>query len=146
MRNAFTAAALPLALAACTVIPPPSSAPAPAPAPVPESQPPANEASELAWAALGQQIVVGGIAVTPRELLEDSRCPANVQCVWAGQVRLRVATGLGSGETNLELTTSRPAPVMNGMLELVKVRPAKTSEAAIAPGDYRFGFRFSGGS
>jgi hypothetical protein len=35
---------------------------------------------------------------------------------------------------------------MNGMLELVTVRPAKTSEAAIAPGDYRFGFRFSGGS
>lgn len=143
MRNAFTAAALPLALAACTVIPQPTSAPVPAPVSAP--QPPASETSELAWAALGQQIVVGGLAVTPRELLEDSRCPANVQCVWAGQVRLRVATGLGSGETRLELTTGRPAPVMNGMLELVEVRPAKTSEAAIAPGDYRFGFRFSGG-
>jgi hypothetical protein len=139
MRNAFTAAALPLALAACTVIPPPSSAPATAP------QPPANEASHLAWAALGQQIVVGGLAVTPLELLEDSRCPANVQCVWAGQVRLRVATGLGSGEKSVELTSGKPVPVMKGMLELVEVRPAKTSEAAFAPGDYRFGFRFSGG-
>ena len=38
-------------------------------------------------AALGGTAAVGEITVRPVELLEDSRCPAQVQCIWAGQVR-----------------------------------------------------------
>ncbi len=144
MRIAIVAAALPLALAACTLIPAPSSAPVPVPAPSP-FPPPAQQGPELVWAALGQQAVVGTVAVTPLELLEDSRCPANVQCVWAGQVRNRAAIGLGSGAANRDLTSGKPEQVAGGALELVEVQPARTSEAAIAHGDYRFGFRYIGG-
>ncbi len=132
MKNAIFAASLPFALTACAVIPAPPAAPA-------ESGP------ALAWAALGQRADVGGPAVTPLEVLEDSRCPSDVQCVWAGQVRIRAVIHLGSGDSMRELISGKPEQVADGTLELVDVHPANTSEAAIAHGDYRFGFRFMGG-
>ncbi len=134
MKNAIFAASLPFVLAACTIIP---AGPADPSEPAP--------ASNLAWAALGQRVPVDGPQVTPLELLEDSRCPANVQCVWAGQVRIRAVVHMGTGDTVRELTGGKPEQIADGTLELVEVRPAKSSEAASAPDDYRFGFRFMGG-
>lgn len=141
------------ALAGCTVIPPadpgytPPSPQAPAqPQPAPSPDAPAEEAP-LAWAALGQTVPVDGPRVTPLQVLEDSRCPMNARCVWAGQVRLKVRIESGRGGT-LELTTGKPAHVADGTLELVQVRPDKVAGAgggAIDPSAYRFGLRFSGG-
>lgn len=31
-----------------------------------------------------------GVSITVREIIEDSRCPVNVQCVWAGIIIIRV--------------------------------------------------------
>ena len=140
MKNAIFAASLPFVLAACTIIPNDAAGPVSLSAPS-ERAPPSN----LAWAALGQRVPVDGPQVTPLELLEDSRCPANVQCVWAGQVRIRAVVHTGTGDSVRELTSGKPEQVADGTLELVEVRPAKSSEAAIAHDDYRFGFRFMGG-
>ena len=48
-------------------------------------------------AKLGQTVNLGGPKVTPLAVLEDSRCPKEARCIWAGRVRLsvRVATGAG---------------------------------------------------
>ncbi len=48
--------------------------------------------------ALGQEAMVDGPVVKPIAVIEDSRCPMNARCVWAGQVRLsvRIATGKGT--------------------------------------------------
>lgn len=94
---------------------------------------------------LGQTGTVGGPRVTPLAVLEDSRCPANVNCVWAGRVRLSVRIDLGSGSTVRELTSDQPLPVADGTLELVTVEPAKPAQGTIAARDYRFGLRFAGG-
>ena len=40
-------------------------------------------------AKLGQTVNVGGPKVTPLAVLEDSRCPMEARCIWAGRVRLR---------------------------------------------------------
>ena len=102
--------------------------------------------SPLAWARLGETVYVDGPRVTPREVLEDSRCPADVRCVWAGQVRLRADVTLGSGTQAHELTLGKPVQVADGSLELVEVRPVKPARGqAIAPESYRFGLRFMGG-
>ena len=37
-------------------------------------------------AALGQPTRVGALVVTPQALVEDSRCPINARCIWAGQI------------------------------------------------------------
>lgn len=38
---------------------------------------------------LGQTADVCGPRVTPLRVVEDSRCPMNSRCVWAGRVALR---------------------------------------------------------
>ncbi|WP_235425403.1 hypothetical protein [Croceibacterium mercuriale] len=100
----------------------------------------------LPAAAIGQTVMVDGPQLTVVELLEDSRCPADVQCVQAGRVRVRVAVHLGAGDRTLDLTLGEPVQVADGALELVSVQPDRTVAAeAIAPAAYRFSFRFDGG-
>jgi hypothetical protein len=94
----------------------------------------------LSRTGLGRTVAVGGPRVTPLRVLEDSRCPPDVRCVWAGRMRLQVRVDLGSGSQTRELTLGEPIPVADGTLELVEVWPDKGSG-----GDYRFGFRFMGG-
>ena len=48
----------------------------------------------------GQVADVDGLGVRPLAVLEDSRCPATVHCVWAGRLRVRAeVTGGGWRET-----------------------------------------------
>lgn len=108
------------------------------------SAPAADGEPPLAFARVGERVYVDGPEITPVDLLEDSRCPALAQCVWAGRVRIAARIHLSSGDTMREMTLGEPISVADGSLELVRVLPEKT-EAAIPPGDYRFGFRFRGG-
>ena len=141
------------ALAGCTIIPPaePRSAPLPPPSPPQEqaSESAGDDQAPLTYAALGQSVYVDGPRVTPLEVLEDSRCPMNARCVWAGQVRLRIRIDLGSGSATREITSGKPLQIADGSLELVEIRPDRVaggeSGGVIDPGTYRFGFRFMGG-
>ncbi len=88
---------------------------------------------------LGEIANLDGFTVRPLELVEDSRCPASVQCVWAGRVRIR-AEIIGDGVR--ELTLGEPAAVDGGILTLVDVRPGKRTPEAIPRRAYQFTFRF----
>ena len=90
-------------------------------------------------APLGEYANIDGVAVRPLEVLEDSRCPTLVQCVWAGRVRIRAEI---SGGGTRELTLGEPAAVGGGTLTLVDVRPGKRQAQEIARRDYQFTFRF----
>ena len=114
-----------LALAGCTTVPQPTDG--------------------IARAGLGQRVYVDGPAVTALEVLEDSRCPRGVQCVWAGQLRLKVQVHLGARDELHELTLGKPVHVADGSLELVEATPDRIVDEMIKPGSYRFGFRFMGG-
>lgn len=99
----------------------------------------------IARAALGETVYVDGPKVTPLEVLEDSRCPINVRCVWAGQVRLKVRVHLGARDEVRELTSGKPVQVADGSLELIEVQPDRVAGEPLDPAEYRFGFRFMGG-
>lgn len=94
---------------------------------------------------LGQRADLGGPTVTPLKVLEDSRCPKEARCVWAGRVRLEVRIELGSGTAVRELASDKPLPVADGQLELLGTMPPKSTQREIAPGDYRFALKFNGG-
>lgn len=106
-----------------------------------------NPEDGLSRTVIGRTVAVGGPKITPLAVIEDSRCPADVACVWAGRVRITVRVDLGRGSEMRELTMATPVQVADGALELVEVLPTKPApgEAALAPGDYRFGLRFMGG-
>lgn len=93
----------------------------------------------------GQTAYVDGPAVTPLQLLEDSRCPAEVNCVWAGQVRIKVRVTGGSWSKEMELTNGKPVHVADGALTLINITPERRHAAATSKEDYRFIFSFQGG-
>ncbi len=100
----------------------------------------------IARAGIGQTAYVNGPKVTPLALMEDSRCPMNARCVWAGQVRVTVRIDTGAGYVTREMTSNKPIPIADGSLELVKVTPDRVAGGEpIRRTDYRFGFKFSGG-
>ena len=111
-----------LALAACATMPPPASA--------------------GPTAGIGQVAAVESIRVRPLALLEDSRCPASVRCVWAGQVRIRAEIMSSSSREVREMTSDKPVTVAGGTLTLVEVEPSKVAPVATDPRSYRFTFRF----
>lgn len=99
----------------------------------------------LEYARIGQDVNVGGPRVMPLKVLEDSRCPAGVACVWAGRLRISARITTGPGSEVRELTLNERIPVADGTLLLANVVPGRNRSGAIEARDYRFGFRFDGG-
>lgn len=97
----------------------------------------------IARAGLDERVYVDGLYVTPLAVVEDSRCPLDAQCIWAGRTRVLVRIDLGRGSEIRELCSDTPLQVADGALSLIEVSPAATQ--GIRPGAYRFGMRFAGG-
>lgn len=95
---------------------------------------------------LGQRAMVDGPIVQPVEVLEDSRCPMNARCIWAGRVRVKMIWWRGNGEKQpFEVTLGESTPLADGAIRLESVRPEKMTNVTLKPSDYRFSFRFDGG-
>ena len=118
--------AAPLALAACATTP-------------------AEPQDGIARAGLSERVYVDGPYITPLAVLEDSRCPVNARCVWAGRVRLSVQIDLGTRSETREIATDAPIQVADGQFALVEVQPDLTAVEPSEGKPYRFGFTFAGG-
>jgi hypothetical protein len=83
----------------------------------------------------------GGLTIRPIDVKEDSRCPADVDCVWAGQLVLRADV---SG-TEREFTLGTPLETPQGTVLLAIAKPYPFHEWPTAeigePPPYRFGFQ-----
>ncbi len=112
-----------LALAACATVPPADAGPT---------------------AGLNQVAAVNGLRIRPIELVEDSRCPANVQCVWAGRLTVRARMN-GSGWTQIrDFQLGSPQAVDQYLVTLVSAEPPKSAPGPIDANAYRFTFAVSG--
>ena len=100
---------------------------------------PRREYANGPTAPLNEVATLDGLTVRPVAVIEDSRCPLLVRCVWAGRVRISAEV---SGAGTRELTLGEPAAVSGGTLTLVDVRPSKRTPEAIAPREYQFTFTF----
>jgi hypothetical protein len=72
---------------------------------------------------------------------EDSRCPQNTACVWAGNARIRITmTKSGAQKQQLELNTDtepKVASYLGYRVQLVQLTPLPIAGQATKPGDYR---------
>lgn len=61
--------------------------------------------SGTASGRMGERIKLADLRITPLKIIEDSRCPRDVQCVWAGRLVLSAKVELDgkSRDMNLEL-------------------------------------------
>lgn len=92
-------------------------------------------------AALHRRAVFAGVGVTALRVEEDSRCPAEVQCVQAGTVRVAVRLEERGAWRETVLTLAQPLGLAGGgALTLAAVCPYPRQPGPIAPADYRFTF------
>jgi len=104
---------------------------------------PLRDASDV---ALGQRVYADGPVIQPVEVIEDSRCPMNARCIWAGRVKVKMLWIRPTGEKQpFEVTLGESTPLADGSITLESVRPEKRTGVTIKPADYRFSFRFAGG-
>jgi hypothetical protein len=85
-----------------------------------------------------------GITLTFDGVTEDSRCPTDVTCVWAGNARLALQGHDAAGDRRIELnTTTEPKAAMIGGLriEVVVLMPETHSETHIRADAYTATFR-----
>ena len=103
--------------------------------------PPANTGPT---AALGQIASVNGLRIRPIEVVEDSRCPAQVRCVWEGRIKVR-ARMTGPGWTQIrDFELGVPQAVDQYRVTLIAAEPPKTVPGEIPASAYRFTFGVSG--
>ena len=78
------------------------------------------------------------IKVTFVAVTEDSRCPRDVTCIWAGEVKVQLEVQQASQVASQVEILERGSTVAGKYrVTLVRVEPQPTSTARIAPQDYR---------
>ena len=92
---------------------------------------------------LGQAVVIDseGIIARFERVVEDSRCPADVVCVWQGQATIIISARVDGGDAqNLMLTVGDDqypsASFGQYSVKLLELSPYPVSSEQIEPGDY----------
>jgi hypothetical protein len=91
-------------------------------------------------AGFGQTAIIENLRIRPIKLLEDSRCPTAVQCVWAGRIVVRVEVEGGAGADVADLPMGVPVGLGGVSLTLISTEPGKDSVNPIPLRSYRFTF------
>lgn len=72
---------------------------------------------------LGETLSMFGGKGTITELIEDSRCPKDVQCIWAGTVKVKIHVVYGIISKDIVLTLNETYTVQGYSATLTKVFP-----------------------
>lgn len=64
-----------------------------------------------------------GVFVTPLQIIEDSRCPKEVACMWSGTVRLRAKIETSTTQEEVLLQLTSPTAVSRSTVSLIAVDP-----------------------
>ena len=87
--------------------------------------------------ARDEDVEVGFVEVTG-----DSRCPTDVTCVWAGEVKVRLsARGGPDGRVEHEVREGDSVVAAGYRIAVVGVKPLASSTRKIVPEEYRATFR-----
>jgi hypothetical protein len=100
-------------------------------------------AAEGTAVPLGKAVETGNVAAEPLRVIEDSRCPINARCIWAGRLILETALTeravRGWSET-AQLTLGEPYSTHGITITLVSAEPGQMAGKPTDPKDYRFSF------
>ena len=102
-----------------------------------------TDGSVSVQAAIGQTVTALDVSITPLAVVEDSRCPIDVQCIQAGTVRIsaRVVSGLGTSTSELKLDQALTTEAET--VTLTAVAPQKISTVTTKASDYVFTFEIA---
>jgi hypothetical protein len=87
-----------------------------------------------------------GVSIRPIAVLEDSRCPKDVECIWAGTTRISVRVSKNNQSEMYEIGPGSGALTVHGTtIVFSSVEPSPLSGSPISPSDYRFTFMVTAG-
>lgn len=105
---------------------------------VPNAPQPASAWPERSPVGLGQAVKVGDLAVTPIAVVEDSRCPINARCFWAGRLIVRTQIDGAGWRDTTDITLGESYGTHGTVVALVSGEPGKVSQRETQPHEYRF--------
>ena len=65
---------------------------------------------------VGETKEINGLRITLNKIVEDSRCPSDVQCIWAGRLVANVTLKSGSKEETLDLASDAAPKAFDAFL------------------------------
>lgn len=75
-----------------------------------------------------------------KTVLEDSRCPINAVCVWAGNAKVEIEVIDINGQNKTVILNTEDEPKAEALkahlLTLIALNPPRTDGVSILPGDY----------
>ncbi|HSR66701.1 MAG TPA: hypothetical protein VLU25_02075 [Acidobacteriota bacterium] len=118
--------------------------------PAPQQTPPPDPTVLAAQMDMPFQLPLGrsariadqDLTVTFEEVLEDSRCPQGVDCIWQGRATIRLTLRQGEEKHSLQLTAQAGSPELaetrqgNYLLRLTDLLPYPKEGQTIPPTDY----------
>ncbi|BEV00132.1 hypothetical protein [Novosphingobium olei] len=96
------------------------------------------------FARLNEATRAGPVTVRPVDVVEDSRCPMNARCIWAGRVVVSAVITEDGRKQERKLVLGEPALLTSGSVMLDTVEPPTRTDTPIRPQDYRFHFSWTG--
>jgi len=82
-----------------------------------------------------------GMKVRFVAVTEDSRCPRDTTCIWAGEVKVQIEIVRLTRVNSVEIPAGGNTVAGDYRVSVVRVEPQPTSTAPIAPQDYRATFK-----
>ncbi len=81
--------------------------------------------------------IVGDLSLTFSDILQDSRCPVDVQCIQAGSVNVSVTLSKDNNTQTMTLSSDKAFLIFGGYsISIKNVLPIKKSTAMLTGGDY----------
>lgn len=122
----------------------------PAPLPIsgasstPVSEAPGQSHSKLPYGEvtlkLAELATFEDVSIRPISIVEDSRCPEDVECIQAGTVRVNIEITSGAGSSTEILKLEEPFALEGKMITLRNVTPNTNSQTELGDEDYRLLF------
>lgn len=91
--------------------------------------------------AVGQTKFVNGVRITLNSIVEDSRCPIDVQCIRAGTVTVNVTLQSDTDKETRDIINTETVPFDSFQVSVANVKPSRSSEVAPQSENYLITFR-----
>jgi len=91
---------------------------------------------------VGQNVFINGVKITLNKIVQDNRCPVDVQCIQVGQVTANVTLQSIKDKKTLDINSSgAPVPFGTYKISIEDIRPVRKVNSPIDPDSYVLTFR-----
>lgn len=96
----------------------------------------------LGEVGVGKTVFINGVRITLNKIVQDSRCPVGVQCIWAGSVTANITLKSDTDSETTTIESNKPPKAFDSFLiSIENITPSKVVSQEIAPQNYVLTFK-----